>query len=372
VKSIPFGTEIYFSKYEFSTPHLLSVSDCESMSIVELLELAGDDLSNLGNLRLGYTESQGHPELRSMIAQNYESAEPEDVIVLGSPIEGIYLVMQTLLEAGDHVVVLTPAYDALINLPEQLGASVSRWSILPTAEGWEIDLQELERLVNEKTRLIVVNFPHNPTGFLPANQQFSQLIDIAKKHSCWLYFDEMYRGLELEEGRRLASAVDRYERSIVLAGLSKTHGLPGLRAGWLVTHDAEFRDKLMNWKFYTSICPAAPTELLSMIALSTGEQIVDRNRAIVKKNVGIAESFFKRWSSFFEWRPPAAGSVALVGVETPSATAYCHELAKEAGVLLLPSTFLGYDDHHVRFGFGRKSFPEALAHYDRYLTDRAK
>jgi aspartate/methionine/tyrosine aminotransferase len=157
-----------------------------------------------------------------------------------------------------------------------------------------------------------------------------------------------------------------------LAGLSKTHGLPGLRAGWLVSHDEELRARLMNWKFYTSICPPAPTELLAMMALKTGEQIIDRNRRIVKENVEIAESFFKRWSKFFDWRPPMAGSVALVGVQVPSATDYCHELAREVGVLLLPSPYLGYDDRHVRFGFGRKSFPEALAKYDHHLESLAQ
>jgi aspartate/methionine/tyrosine aminotransferase len=108
-----------------------------------------------------------------------------------------------------------------------------------------------------------------------------------------------------------------------------------------------------------------------MAALTAGDKIVDRNRAIIKQNIKEANRFFERWRDLFEWRSPAAGSVALVGVEVPSATTYCHELAREAGVLLLPSTFLGYDDRHVRFGFGRVSFADALAHYDGYLREQA-
>jgi len=368
MKSIPFGTELYYAKYEFSTPHLLSVSDCETLTVAELLALANIGLDELAALALGYTESSGHPELRSLVARDYEHVKPDQVIVLGTPIEGIYLVMQALLEPGDEVIVLAPAYDALINSPEQCGAKVHRWPLLATDDGWEMDWPLLEQLISEKIRLIIVNFPHNPTGYLPKESQLSDLIAIAEQNGTWLFVDEMYRGLELDPDRRLPSAVDRYERSIVLSGLSKTHGLPGLRAGWLIAQDEAIRQKIMNWKYYTSICPPAPSEFLAMAALSASDRIVARNRAIISLNLSQAGGFFERWNDLFTWRPPQAGSVALVGLGVPSATDYCHDLAREAGVLLLPSTFMGFDDQHVRFGFGRTSFTEALQHYEDHLT----
>ena len=367
MKSIPFGTEQYYAKYEFSTPHLLSVSDCETLNIAELLAIANMSLDELAELALGYTESAGHPELRSLVAADYEYVTPDQVIVLGTPIEGIYLVMQALLEPDDEVIVLAPAYDALMNSPEQCGARVHRWPLLAREDGWELDWPVLDQLLSEKSKLIVVNFPHNPTGYLPTENHFSKLIHIAEQNGIWLFFDEMYRGLELGQERRLPSAVDRYERSIVLSGLSKTHGLPGLRAGWLIAQDEIIRQKIMNWKFYTSICPPAPSEFLAMAALRAGDRIVARNRQIIAENLSMAGSFFGRWPDLFSWRPPQAGSVALVGLAVPSATAYCHELAREAGVLLLPSTFMGHDDRHVRFGFGRKSFGEGLRHFEDYL-----
>lgn len=366
--TIPFGTELYFAKYEFSTPHLLSVSDCEALSVAEVLEVANIGLNELAELTLGYTESAGHPKLRSQVASEYENVSPEQVVVLGSPIEGIYLVMQTLLEPGDEVIVLSPAYDALINIPEQSGALVHRWSLSALDDGWAWDWPALEQLMSEKIKLIVVNFPHNPTGFLPTESQMTDLINIADRNGSWLFFDEMYRGLERDEVDRLPSAVDGYERSIVLSGLSKTHGLPGIRAGWLIAQDATVRQQIVNWKYYTSICPPAPSEFIAMAALSSGDRIVARNRAIIAKNLKLADSFFEHWKDFFSWRPPQAGSVALVGLSVPSTTAYCHHLAGEAGVLLLPSSFLGYDDRHVRFGFGRTTFPEALRHYEDYLV----
>ncbi|WP_374689710.1 aminotransferase class I/II-fold pyridoxal phosphate-dependent enzyme [Promineifilum sp.] len=363
----PFATEVYFAQYEFTTPHILCASDCETLSIAELLALAGADPAELLDLRLGYTESQGNPALRAAAAALYTGVAPGDVVMLGAPEEGIYLTMRALLEPGDPVVVLTPAYDSLLNLAEHVSGRVNRWPIRPTPGGWALDLDNLERLVAPGTRLVVVNFPHNPTGYLPTLDEFDALIDIVARRGAWLLCDEMYRGLERDPVDRLPSAADRYERAIVLAGLSKTHGLPGLRAGWLIIRDPATRDALINWKHYTTICPPAPSEALAAVALRAHEPLAGRSRALIAANLERAAGFFARWPELFDWRPPRAGSVALVGLNRPSATAYCHMLAREAGVLLLPGSCLGYDDQSVRFGFGRAAFAAALAHYERHL-----
>ena len=128
------------------------------------------------------------------------------------------------------------------------------------------------------------------------------------------------------------------------------------------------RRTLLNAKLYTSICPPAPVELLAEIALSVRDELAARSRATVRHNLELAEPFFRRWTNFFEWRAPLAGSVALVGIDAPSAEAYCRDLARAAGVVLLPSSFLGYGDAHVRFGFGREGFGAALAAYGAHLS----
>lgn len=367
----PFRTEEFFAIYEFTTPHLLCASDCETLTVGELLRLAGADARALLDLRLGYTESAGRPALRAAIAATYDGVSPDEVVGLGAPEEGIYLTMRTLLEPGDHVVVLTPAYDSLLNLAEHVSGNVSHWPISSRSGGWSLDLAAFERLVTPATRLVVVNFPHNPTGYLPTAAEFDALIDIVRRSGAWLLCDEMYRGLERDPATRLPSAADLYERAIVLSGLSKTYGLPGLRTGWLVIHDPTVREALINWKHYTTICAAAPSEQLAVVALSARETLASRSRRIIADNLAAAESFFSRWSEMFDWRPPLAGSIALVGINVPSATEYCHMLARDGGVLLLPGTCLGADDHSVRFGFGRAGFAAALAAYERYL-DRAE
>ncbi len=372
MKIQPFATEQYFSLYEFNAPYPLSCSDCETMTVSELLEFSQTTIEEFGSLRLGYTESQGDAGLRESICELYFNISPEDVVVLTSPIEGIYLTMRTLLAPGDEVISLTPAYDALNNVVEHVCGNVVPWHIQPTDQGWKLDFDQFERLVSDKTRLAVVNFPHNPTGYAPSNKDFERMLQILDRHHVWLFCDEMYRGLELNPMYKIPSAIESYSRCLVLSGLSKTYGLPGLRMGWLVIPDHEIRDQLINWKHYTSICPAAPSEKLAIAALKVHETLRDRNVELVKHNLDIADQFFKRWPDHFVWRRPEAGSIGLVEMKldafgSSNVNDYCHRLVKETGVLLLPGDGLGCSQPFVRFGFGRKNFAECLSAYETYL-----
>ena len=243
------------------------------------------------------------------IRDSYASVTAEEIVILGAPEEGIYLTMRTLLEPGDHVVALTPAYDSLVNLAEHVSGNVTPWPVRPTPGGWEVDPAELARLLRPDTRLIIVNFPHNPTGYLPSAETLAALLDIARGHGAWLLCDEMYRGLEHNPADRLASAADGYERAIVLSGLSKTHGLPGLRVGWLIVRDAATRAALINWKHYTTICPPAPSDRLALAALQAHAPLVERSRGIIATNLQLAEAFFARHAAQFVWRAPRAGCV---------------------------------------------------------------
>lgn len=370
----PFSLEQYFARYEFEVAHNLCASDCETVTVAELLQMAGVEMEAFGRLRLGYTESQGHPELRSAIAATYDGVEADDVVVLAAPEEGIYLTMRALLQPEDEVVVLAPAYDSLRNVPEHIcgEARVRQWAITPTEGGWELDLERLDALLTPRTKVLVANFPHNPTGYLPQRSFFEAIVDVARRRGIWFFSDEMYRGLEIGDAVRLPSAAGLYERSLVLAGLSKVYGLPGLRSGWMIIRDPELRERVINWKHYTSICAPAPSEFLALAALRAQDKLVGRSRNLVAQNVAAAGDFFAAWPERFTWRPPQAGSVALVGVNAPSATRYCLRLIEEAGILLLPGPYLGYDDGHVRFGFGRADFVANVEAFEAYLQREAE
>jgi aspartate/methionine/tyrosine aminotransferase len=312
----------------------------------------------------------------------YTEVDAGQVVGLGAPEEGIFVTMHALLQRGDSVIVLSPCYDSLLNVAEYLGCRVTRWFLAEAADSvddgasvdspsWQLDLDALQRMITPRTKLVVVNFPHNPTGYLPSREEWQALVQIVGRAGAWLFSDEIYRRLEYEPAARLPSGCDLYERAISLGGLSKAYGLPGLRTGWLALQDSALRDQILGWKDYTTICASAPSEALAQIALQIGDLLTERSRNIVLYNLALAETFFACWPQVFRWNRPQAGSVALVGLRNGSAQEFCKRLLDEQGVLLLPSIGLGFGDGHVRFGFGRRSFPRALEQLDRYLVRRA-
>jgi aspartate/methionine/tyrosine aminotransferase len=372
MKIAPFETEHFFARYEFDTPYQLCNSDCESISIQELLALAGASLEHLGQQRLVYTESQGSKELREQIASVYSSVDATNAIVLGTPVEGIYLAARAMLNPGDEVIVLSPAYDALINLFEHVVGpeNVRRWAFGCTESSWTLDLDDLRAIISPRTRMIVVNFPHNPTGYLPTPEFQRELVAIAEQNGAWLFCDEMYFGLVHSGTAPVPSAADLSPSAIVLSGLSKTHGLPGLRCGWLIVKNQHLHESIMNWKFYTSICPPVPTEFLSLAALRAREALTKRNINRIEHNLGLADDFFARWPGLFTWRKPQAGTTALVEYHVPSVEAISQQLAQDQGVLIQPAGMLGSDDQHMRIGLGREGFGEALGQFEAWLLEQ--
>lgn len=369
MKIAHFATEHFFAKYEFTTPYQLCNSDCETLSVGELLKMANVSAEEFGGLSLGYTESPGNPRLRESIASAYANVKAEDVVILGSPIEGIYLAARAILNPGDEVVTLCPAYDALNNMFEHVAGDgkVHKWRFRPGATQWGLDFDELERLITPRTKLLVVNFPHNPTGFLPSPAQFEQLINTVNKHGLYLFYDEMYYGLVHQGTPSIPSAAEKSARAVVLSGLSKTYGLPGLRSGWLILRDPKLREEIVNWKFYTSICPPAPTEFLAAAAWKVRDRLRERSQTQIEHNLKLADAFFARWPDLFTWRRPMAGSTALVGMHVPSVETFAAKMAHEAGVLIQPAATLGWDDQHFRMGLGRAGFGLALEKFEDYL-----
>ncbi len=358
-----FETEAFFSEYEFTAPWMLAASDCEPLSVRQLLELTDTPPDLLLDTHLGYTESTGHPDLRKAIAKLYESVSPEHVVVLGSPVEGIFVAMQSLLDDTSEAIAIRPAYDALTHVAAGISKCLRHWDLEPDDDGWRLDLGQLADSLTPETRLLIVNFPHNPTGYLPTPDEWSDLIELCRRRSITLFCDEIYRGLEW--GTPIASAADAIDDAVVLGGLSKAHGLPGLRAGWLIVRDPELRARIVNWKHYTTICPAAPTETLARVAIEHADVLLRRARGIVQRNLPIAEQFFARRANRFTWRAPRAGSTALVELDlaalgVPSAEAWCHQLARRDGIVLLPGTCLGTRPNFVRLGLGRQNFPACL------------
>jgi aspartate/methionine/tyrosine aminotransferase len=366
MKPEPFRLERYFAAREFTTPYLLSGSDCETLSVNELLALSPDAAGALGALRLGYTESTGAPALRAAIAGLYATLPPDGVLVHAGAQEAVFTLMGSLLGPGDHAIVQWPCYQSLFELPRAAGAEVTAWKADPAT--WAPDLDALERMVRPSTRLLVVNSPHNPTGFHVDRPGFDAIVALARRHGLVVFSDEVYRGLEYAETDRLPAMCDVYERGVSLGVMSKAYGLAGLRIGWLASRDATLLEAAAELKDYTTICSSAPSELLATAALAAGPAILERNRGIVRGNLELLRGFFARHADRFRWVPPRAGPVTfptLLGAELPDA--FCDRLRDTAGVLLLPGTVFDPQSRELRLGFGRREMPEALERLEAAL-----
>jgi len=365
MKIKPFQLERYFAKYEFSTPHLLSCSDCEPLTQDELLNMADDKTLELwAGLRLAYTESQGHHALREQVCQLHEHIRPDDVLVL-APEEGIFIAMNVLLEPGDHVVTTFPGYQSLYEIAQGLGCSVGHW----TPDGqYRFNVESLFQQVTEKTRLLIINFPHNPTGAVIEERELKTIIEFAREHDLRIFSDEMYRFLEYHPDLRLPPVCDLYENSLSLFGMSKSFALPGLRIGWLTTSDKKLMQALCEFKDYTTICSSAPSEILALIGLQNRDHIISRNLEIIRKNLVVLERFFERHSKLFQWIRPLGGSVAFPKwLGDIPVDMLCRELVEKEGVMLLPSTVYGFEIPAIRFGLGRKNLPKGLVKLEHYL-----
>ena len=360
-----FALERYFARWEFAVRHVLCASDVEGMPMAEVLALADDETRAMWQgLRLGYTESLGHPALRAEIAALYETVAPDDVITFAGAEEGIFLAMHALLGAGDHAVVVWPAYQSLRDVARSVGADVTLVDLRP--EDWSLDLDAVRDALRPNTRVLVVNFPHNPTGAMLPRADFDTLVHMCDERGITLFSDEVYRFLEVDARDRLPAAADVSANAVSLGVMSKSFALAGLRVGWIATRNRALIDRLARLKDYTTICNSAPSEVLALIALRARESVLARSRAIVARNLPVLDDFFARMSEQFRWVRPRAGSCSFPELLHGRIDDFADELVREEGVLLLPASRFGYASNHFRVGLGRSDLPVALEKVERF------
>jgi len=369
-----FRLETYFAQWEFTARYHLTASDAQTLPMSELLALADDDgRKRWESLALGYTETRGLPALREEIAATYSEAQAADILCFAGAEEAIYLAMRTLLEPTDHVVVLTPNYQAAETIPLSV-CEVTGVALRP-ADDWALDVDAIERALRPNTRMVSVNFPNNPTGAVPSLDSWYRLVRLCDDRDITLFSDEVYRGLELSSAP-LPQATDLSSRALSLNVMSKAYGLPGLRIGWIACRDRSVLDRLERAKHYTTICNSAPSEVLALIALRARDRLLERNRGIVAENLPVFSEFFARYPDLFKFTAPDGGCVCFpryLGVD--GVESMCTELVEQAGVLLLPasiysSELTGTPTDRFRIGVGRRDPAEALSVWADWLEKR--
>jgi aspartate/methionine/tyrosine aminotransferase len=367
-----FALEVFFSRWEFAAKYNLAASDCESMTLTELLTLASpEDRAQFEAVSLGYTQTFGAPALREEIADTYDTVGPEQLLCCAGAEEAIYLAMRVLLQPDDHVIVVTPNYQAAETVP----LSICQVTGVPLDidRRWDLDVELLRDALRSNTKLISINFPNNPTGKIIPRATFDAIVDMCRRRGIWLFSDEVYRLLERDPVQRLPQVVDVYERGISLNVMSKAYGLPGLRIGWLACKDRAKLVQFERYKHFLSICNAAPSEMLARIALKAKDKLLHRNRRIIRENLAVLSAFFADYARLFDWREPDGGCIGFIrykgaeGVEE-----FTRRLVEEAGVLFLPSSVYRSELGAVpvdclRVGFGRSHVAAAVAELRAWL-----
>jgi aspartate/methionine/tyrosine aminotransferase len=363
VRIEPFLLERWMTRHETRVKYDIAESGILPLSTGELLDFEPLDarqatLERLLALPLGYSEARGTEALRGMLAGTYARGDADHILVTTGAIEANFLFFNVLLDAGDHVVAPYPAYQQLYSVPRAIGCDVSLWHVGPDT-GYRYDVSVLERLVTPKTRVIVVNSPHNPTGAMLAPEDARRVYELADSVGATVLSDEAYRWLAVPDGDPFAPPMfDLGERGVSVGTLSKPFGLPGLRIGWIAGPPDLIR-QCWGMRDYVTLSPGKLNDALAQLAMTHRERIVWRNRRIITANLATAGRWMRERADFLSWTPPRGGLLALVkyDLDIPSLE-LADRLAIDYSVMLAPGSAFGYE-HHLRIGIGQR--PEVFA-----------
>lgn len=354
-----FALERWMSRWEMIVEYDIAESGIYPLTTRDLLNLAPPEerdalLNQWLDIRLGYTEARGTVNLRQTIASTYQSTSADQILVTTGAIEANYLLFNTLLDAGDHVVAVNPAYQQLNSVPKAIGADVTLWKLRPEND-YQYDLDELEHsLLRPNTKLIVVNTPHNPTGAMLSDADLDRIYALADARGAYVLCDEAYRWLDIPGSAPLAQPIrDRGDRGISVGTFSKPFGLPGLRIGWIAATE-EIVQACWGMRDYISLSPGKLNDALAAFALQHRAQITARTRGIVEENMQVATAWFDEWGELVSWTPPKGGLLALMkyNLDVPSAE-MSDLLADKYSVMLAPGSAFGFEGH-LRIGVGQR------------------
>lgn len=372
MKMEEFQLERLFAGYHARAKHMLSTSSCESVSMREILDMADEECKKLwDDLSLGYTDPRGFEPLLEAVTKRFTSIRHSDILEL-VPEEGIFIFLNALLDPGDEVIVMQPCLPSLSEIPRALGCRIIRWPLEITKWGWKLDINFLAEKISHRTKLLVLNIPNNPTGYIPVETEIERILNLADKAGTWVFCEETYRGMEHDPAAAVPSLADRYTRAAVIGGLNK-YGLPGTRIGWLVTKNRRLLAECAAYKDYITLCNNAPGEILATIAMRNADTLLRRNHEIILKNLALAESFFKKHKKILRWIQPNGGSTAFPKLLPPhDVSKMCDRAMKEKDLLIVDGHVFGMEDNHFRVGLGRKDFARSLELFEEIIGGLTK
>lgn len=369
-----FGVEIWMNRYETTCEWNLAETCVESLTVEDLLDMAGKTdtiLSELLPLKLTYGAIEGSERLRNLVAGLYERQAMENVVITHGAIGANALVHETLVEPGDRVISVLPTYQQHYSIPESFGADVQ---ILKLTEktGFLPDLDALRRLATPGTKLIAINNPNNPTGSLMDKAYLEAIVDIARACGAWVLCDEVYRGMDQDGDGMTASIADLYEKGISTGSMSKTYSLAGLRLGWIVA-PVELLRAVSIHRDYNTISVGMLDDHFASIALENRDKILARSHAISRRNLAILSEWVDG-EPLISWVKPKSGTTALLKYDLPMPSeAFCIGLLERTGVMLTPGSAMDMEGY-LRIGYtnGEPILREGLKRISQFLKEQQR
>lgn len=370
-----FGVEQWMNTYETHAVYNLGETCVSSISINDLCLITGmnpmDVYKKLMNLRLTYGAIKGNLHLKELIARLYSHVTPYDIITEHGAIGANHLVLNTLLNPGDEVIVVSPTYQQLHSIPESYGTRVK---ILPlTLENHYLpDIHVLSSLLSSHTKMIIINNPNNPTGAFLDADCLKKIIAVAKSCGAYILCDEVYRFLTQHDGY-CPSIVDLYDKGIATSSFSKIFSLAGIRLGWVVTKDTMIMQQLLSHRDYKTISCSQLDEMIGTLALSHTATLLKRNQKIIRHNLAIVDNWVQH-EPLITWQKPKAGTTALLYYHLPiSSVDFCKLLMQYEKTLLVPGIFFGVENSlRIGYAFEKDMLTEGLEHISHFLKKLSK
>ena len=353
-----FGVEIWMNEYENTCLYNLAETCVESLTVEQLLNMAGKRetiIDELLPMKLTYGAIEGSDRLRNNITQIYKNQKRDNILITHGAIGANALIHETLVEPGDRVVSVLPTYQQHYSIPESYGADV-QIVMLKEENNFLPDLNELKTLATEKTKLITINNPNNPTGALMDEDFLKQVVEIARSCDAYLLCDEVYRGTDADGDGFTASVADLYEKGISTASMSKSFSLAGLRLGWIAAPEDVIHAVTIH-RDYNTISVGMLDDHFACIALECRDQILQRSREICQTNREVLDAWIAK-EPLISYVKPKSGTIALLKYDLDmSSRDFCVKLLESKGVMFTPGSVLEMEGY-VRIGYANN--PQVL------------
>jgi len=343
----------------------LAESGFLDFSVGELLALCGENIANLENISLMNPDTLGSIALRREIVKCYQAAAVENVMVSVGVTEALFALFNVILEPGDEVIVEYPEFQTLYELPAAIGCEI-KFLYLAKENGFIPEPGKIRELITPKTKLIIINTPHNPTGSEADASTIREIGKIARENDIYLLFDEHYKFLPLEQGtRQYTSGFDIcrefHDKVAAVGSITKCFGLNGLRVGWLLA-GPDLIGQCKEFKHYLTHVTPPISDYLAVVALKNKEKLTGYVKRIILRNLELLNAFMGRNHHRFEYIQPRGGLVCFPKLkDQPEATSFCRELLEKHHISLLPGETFGIKEHfRLNFGINPGKFEEAL------------